>query len=323
MAIPSKDAPRWLPWWQAYRLWLKADCVDLSAAFAYHTLQSFFPALLIALSLVSRVLGRDRELLSQLLHLMALVLPEAAMPMFETTLLRFTSQGVGAGVLGVVLLMLTACNIYLTLQRGADRLWWNRPWGQRPLPWPSLVRRFVLLRLKAIVLLAFIALAVLLDQFVSTIRFMGSSALRGWLLEILPKPWGWFGSVSVGVDLSVSLVLSIGATLVFLWLLPSRRIPWRPLLPGALLAGVSITLLNLLLGRILFLLGLRFQTYGVVGGVLVLTLWVWLVGVILYYSQCLAVVLALRAPGGRSAPSPSGRLGWRRSGWTSEDPMRP
>jgi membrane protein len=181
----------------------------------------------------------------------------------------------------------------------------------------------VLLRLKAIVLLAFIALAILLDQFVSTIRFMGSSALRGWLLEILPQPWGWFGSVSVGVDLSVSLLLSIGATLVFLWLLPSRRIPWRPLLPGALLAGVSITLLNLLLGRTLFLLGLRFQTYGVVGGVLVLTLWVWLVGVILYYSQCLAVVLALQAPGGRSAPSLSGRRGWRRSGWTPEDPMRP
>jgi membrane protein len=86
---------------------------------------------------------------------------------------------------------------------------------------------------------------------------------------------------------------------------------------------VSITLLNLLLGRTLFLLGLRFQTYGIVGGVLVLTLWVWLVGVILYYSQCLAVVLALQAPRGRSAPSPSGRRGLCRSGWTPEDPMRP
>ena len=110
---------------------------------------------------------------------------------------------------------------------------------------------------------------------------------------------------------------------MFLWLLPSRRIPWRPLLPGALLAGVSITLLNLLLGRTLFLLGLRFQTYGVVGGVLVLTLWVWLVGVILYYGQCLSVVLALQDRGGRSTLPPSGRRGWRRSGWTPDDPMRP
>jgi membrane protein len=323
MAILLKNRWYGLAWWQAYRLWLKADCVDLSAAFAYHTLQSFFPALLIALSLVSRVLGRDRELLARLLDLVGLVLPEAAMPVFEATLSRFTSQGVGAGVLGVILLLLTACNIYLTLQRGADRLWWNRPWGQVALPWPRLVRRFVLLRLKAIALLAFMALAILVDQFVSTIRFLGSSALRDWLLTYLPTPWGWFGSVSIGVDLLVSLTLSIGATLVFLWLLPSRRIPWRHLVPGALIVGGATTLLNLLLGRTLYLLGLRFQTYGVVGGVLVLTLWVWLVGVILYYGQCLSVVLALQEPGGRSAPPRSGRRGWRRSGWTPDDPMRP
>ena len=35
-------------WW-AYRLWDRQDCIDLSAAFAYHSLQSFFPVLLIAL----------------------------------------------------------------------------------------------------------------------------------------------------------------------------------------------------------------------------------------------------------------------------------
>ena len=77
------------------------------------------------------------------------------------------------------------------------------------------------------------------------------------------------------------------------------------------------------MGRTLLLLGLRFQTYGVVGGVLVLTLWVWLVGVILYYGQCLSVVLALQKPGGRSAPSLRGLRVLRRSGWTPDDPMRP
>ena len=39
-------------------------------------------------------------------------------------------------------------------------------------------------------------------------------------------------------------------------------------------------------------LGNRYQAYGVIGGVLVLTLWVWLVGVILYFGQCLSVELA-------------------------------
>jgi len=50
-----------------------------------------------------------------------------------------------------------------------------------------------------------------------------------------------------------------------------------------------------MLGRILLTLGLRFQAYGLVGGVLVLTLWMWLLGVILYYGQCLSVVLSKRS----------------------------
>jgi membrane protein len=72
-----------------------------------------------------------------------------------------------------------------------------------------------------------------------------------------------------------------------------------------LLVGTALTLLNLLLGRSLVAMGLRFQAYGVVGAVLVLTLWVWLVGVILYFGQCLGVVLASRSAGGRSAPLPT------------------
>jgi len=90
------------------------------------------------------------------------------------------------------------------------------------------------------------------------------------------------------------LTLAVGASLFLLWVLPSRRIRWRPLLPGALLIGISLTFLNFALGRLLVALGVRFQAYGLVGGVLVLSLWVWLVGVILYYGQCLCVVLDRR-----------------------------
>jgi membrane protein len=288
------------PFWQAYRLWLRADCVDLSAAFAYHTLQSFFPALLIVLSLVSRLLGRDPELLERLMALVSRILPVSALPSFESTLERFTRQGVGAGILGLILLILSSSNIYLTLQRGADRLWWNRPFDFDGLTWQQVVVRFVALRLKALFLLFVVGLLIVLDQLISSLRFLGSTVIRSWLLERIPAPWLGFGSVSNGVDVGVSLLISFVAALVFLWLLPSRRIPLRPLLPAALLVSLSTTILNLILGRSLVLLGLRFQAYGVVGGVLALTLWIWLVGVILYYAQCLSVVLDRRSLGGHS-----------------------
>lgn len=290
--------------WGAYALWLRADCIDLSAAFAYHTLQSFFPALLIALAIASRVLGNDRELVERLLELVGRVLPASGVEMFAATLQRFTSQGSGAGVLGLLLLCLSASNIYLTLQRGADRIWWNRPFGFQDLPWRQLVRRYLLLRLKSLGLLLLLVLVIGLDQLISNLRLFGSSHLRAWVIATLPHSMQSLGSVSAGADLALSLLLAFSTSLLFLWLLPSRRISWRPLIPGALLLSVSLTLLNLLLARALLLLGVRFQAYGVVGGVLVLTLWIWLVGVLLYYAQCLSLVLSRRSLGGRSTLHP-------------------
>jgi membrane protein len=292
------------PFWDAYALWLRTDCIDLSAAFAYHTLQSFFPALLIALAIASRVLGNDRELLQRLLDLVAKVLPAPGVVLFDATLERFTNQGSGAGLLGLLLLGLSASNIYLTLQRGADRLWWNRPLGLENLPWPLVLRRFLVLRLKSLAMLLLLVLVIGMDQLISHLRFFGSRHLRLWLMGSLPRSLQGIGSVSAGVDLTLSFLLIFGASFLLLWFLPSRRIPWRPLIPAALLLSLSVTLLNLLLGRSLVALGQRFQAYGVVGGVLVLTLWVWLVGVILYYGQCLSVVLSRPAKGGRSTLSP-------------------
>ena len=255
------------------------------------------------MALASRLLGKDQELLERLVELVGQVLPEAMLPVFATTLDRFSRQGPGAGALGVLLLALNASNIYLTLQRGADRLWWNRPFGFDDLKPGQLVRRFLLLRLKAIALVLLIGPLLVMDQFISSVRFFGSSWLRNFIFESLPMRWTWFASVSYGVDLLLSLAVNFLASLLFLWLLPSRRVALRYLLPGSILVSVSATFLNLMLGRVLLTLGLRFQAYGLVGGILVLTLWMWLLGVILYYGQCLSVVLATRLHGGRSVLS--------------------
>jgi len=288
--------------WHSYLLWLRTDCIDLSAAFAYHTLQSFFPALLIGLSLASRWLGRDRDLLEQLLRLIGQIIPISFQPVVEETLTRFLRQGVGAGLLGFLLLAFSANNIYLSLQRGADRLWWNRPLDIESLTARQVVVRFVTLRLKALLLLLFVGPLIVLDQWISNIRLLSFGFVRSWIDPLLPAFLRAGVSVSLGIDISISLVIAILVSLALLWWLPSRRIPLAPLLPAAALAGSGITLLNLLLGRSLFALGLRFQAYGVVGCILLFTLWVWFLGAILYYGHCFAVVRSRRLHGRRSTP---------------------
>ncbi len=286
-----------LPYWRAYRLWLRLDCVDLSAAFAYHLLQSVFPILLIALAIAGRLLGQHLELQDRLIELADQALPDSAIPLLRSTFLRLTRQGLGAGLLGGVVLAMTASNAYLTLQRGADRIWWNRPTGFEGLSWHQLVRRYLFLRLKALGLVALCALLAVIDQLFSSMRLQGSTGLRSWAMSLLPEALRLQRPVSSGVDLLISLVLAFLASWVVLWLLPSRRIRLRPLVPGALLMSVALTTLSLVLGRVLVALGVRYQAYGVVGGVLLLSLWVWLVAAVLYYAQCLCIVLDRRRRG--------------------------
>lgn len=292
----------WRPLWSAGNLWLERNCIDLSAAFAYYTLQSFFPALLIILSVCSTLLGRNQELTVHILDQVAQVLPPANMPTFELILQRFMRQGFSAGLLGVVLLVVTGNNIYLTLQRGADRLALTMDSLEHRLSAKQLVVRFVALRLKAFSLLMLAALLLLIDQLFSNLRVFGFKVLHQWMLQLLPRSFHWIASISIGIDSLISLLTAFAVSLLYLWLLPSRRINPRHLLAPSLLVGSAILLLNLGLGRLIVTLGERFQAYGVVGGVLILTLWIWLVGVVLYYGQCLGVVLSRRSPsGGRSA----------------------
>jgi membrane protein len=287
--------------WRAYRLWLRFDCIDLSASFAFHTLQSFFPALLIVLAIASRFLGQDDLLLEHVRFLLGEIVPGEARPLFTDALARFLRQGFGAGIIGVFLLLLNANNIYLTLQRGADRIWWNRPSGLETLSWSGIVRRFILLRVKSLFILLLVGPLLIIDQIIGNIRVLGSIMLRDQLSEFLPPYYGWLGTFSAGADLMISNLLAFLSVIVLLWLLPSRRVPLRPLIPGALLISTVSTYLTLVLGRLLFLMGLRFQAYGVVGGILLLMLWLWLLGVILYFGQCLSAAIARSRHGGASA----------------------
>ena len=84
--------------WGACERWSKSDCIDLSAAFAYYTLQSFFPILLISLSIASWFLGKQEGLDQEIISIAAQILPPSVVELVETTLFklfhfRFRSDG--------------------------------------------------------------------------------------------------------------------------------------------------------------------------------------------------------------------------------------
>ena len=280
--------------WRAYERWSKCDCVDLSAAFAYYTLQSFFPILLISLSVASWFLGKQQGLDEQIITLAAQVLPPSVVGLVDSTLEKLVNQGFGAGILGAMFLMITAGNAYLTLQRGADRLWEDvLPVKSKPDPLKIQAFRFIRNRIEAFFVVLLVGFLMVIDQISANIRM-----IPGAVLEELANNTPWIENAMTKIP-----VLQVGQfmlpligfstmALLLQGLLPSRRVPLKPLIPGAFMIGTLLTILNLAVSRSILSLGSRFQAYGFIGGVLVLTLWVWMVGVIIYFGQCWSVVIA-------------------------------
>jgi len=280
--------------WGACERWSKSDCIDLSAAFAYYTLQSFFPILLISLSIASWFLGKQDGLDQQIISVAAQILPPSVVELVETTLFKLIDQGFGAGILGAMFLLFTAGNAYLSLQRGSDRLWEDElPSRRINSAWQEQASRFLRNRIEAFLVVFFIGFLMVLDQISANLRMIPTTVLEkisnssNFVSEFIIKlpllQVGQFALPLVGFSLMALLLQA---------LLPSRKVPLKPLIPGSILIGIGLTTLNLAVSKSILSLGTRFQAYGFIGGFLVLTLWVWLLGVILYFGQCWSVVIA-------------------------------
>ena len=280
--------------WGACERWSKSDCIDLSAAFAYYTLQSFFPILLISLSIASWFLGKQEGLDQQIISVAAQILPPSVVELVETTLFKLIDQGFGAGILGAMFLLFTAGNAYLSLQRGSDRLWEDElPSRRINSAWQEQASRFLRNRIEAFLIVFFIGFLMVLDQISANLRMIPTTVLENitnssnyfseFIIKLPLLQVGQFALPLVGFSLMALLLQA---------LLPSRKVPLRPLLPGSILIGIGLTTLNLAVSKSILSLGARFQAYGFIGGFLVLTLWVWLLGVILYFGQCWSVVIA-------------------------------
>ena len=293
-AVRRRSRFRWvlISLWRAGQRWVTHECVDLSAAFAYFALQSIFPLLLIAFSVVANVIGKA-DSLDYLFASLSPILPPAALELVETTLSGLVAQGFGAGLFGVAVLLVTASNAFLALQRGADRLWGEwMPSPDQSKSFSLQAMQFVRSRLEAFMIVLLLASLLLIEQLV--VGFVNCRK----------SCWQLFSNLHRNCQfLRTGPVTRFGQILfprffVVARAVASTRSPQssvlEALIPGSLLIGFSLTILNSVLSLSIVSLGNRYQAYGVISGVLVLTLWVWLVGLILYFGQCWSVELAMR-----------------------------
>ncbi|HKN48830.1 MAG TPA: YihY/virulence factor BrkB family protein [Actinomycetota bacterium] len=175
----------------------------LAALVAYYAFFSLFPLLLVFTTVLGFFLQHDLKRQASIIHTV-----RNNFPGLGESLQIGHLRGSGLGlVIGLVFALLAGIGVVQALQYAMDEVW-GVPKRRRP--------NFFISRLRAVIMLAILGVAMVAATAVSNL------------------PFGFLGS----------LLLNIGIVVVAFKVLTVADITWLDVLPGALVAGASLTLLQ-------------------------------------------------------------------------------
>ncbi len=290
--------------------WQRDDCLEIGAALAYYALFSLFPICLVILSVLGLVLGPETNPYQELLTLAHNILPAQSHAMVEEVLLAFNSGSIGAGLIGFGLLLLTASKIFEALGRNVQKIW--QPTRLSPLPTNvhQKIIQGIREKLFAFLLVLSSVLVILLSMLSSLAVTLVLSLLNHFqnLMSLYSIPW-WGLSIDNllvirGVQSSVSYFLLTAVIMGLFKILPGTRLYWSDIWPGAFLTTTLLMGLQTAVGLGMISLGAKFQTYGVIGNVMVLLLWIYLTFQIFFLGCEFTVVYTYLLGSRRQQPFP-------------------
>jgi membrane protein len=269
--LPSKPAQLLI---QTVLKWQKDKCLEMGAALAYYALFSLFPILLVLLSVLGFLLGPDTDAFSQIIIFVEGTLPPEALEIVQDTLLQLNQRSLRAGVVGFGLLFFTASSVFGALDRSVDRIWKAEEAENEGKDIRATAVAFIMKKLFAfglvlstaallfMSLLANIAIRVVLQIVMQLNQSVDFLQLDNLLIA---------RALQMG---SSVLTLSL-AVLLLLRFLPSTHTPWKDIWPGALLTAGLLLGLQQLVSNSVIEIGGQYQSYGVIGGVMILLLWIY------------------------------------------------
>jgi membrane protein len=228
------------------------------------------------LSLVGWLLGPKTDNYSQLLTLAKNALPPEPYQIVQETLLNLNQSSLGAGLIGFFLLLLTASKIFEALTRSVNKVWKLEP---RSVTQSGLKNQMIAF-LKDKVLAFLLVLSTVLVFLLS----MLSNLILQIVMEIINHfhsliPWLKLDDLLLfkSVQASISYLMIATVIMALFKVLPSCRITWQSVWLGALLTTLLLMLLQNFVSNGIIRIGESFQAYGVIGNVMVLLLWIYLI----------------------------------------------
>ncbi len=255
--------------------WNQNRCADMAAALAYYALFSLFPLLLVVLSVIASLLGPGSEGFQIIQQTISRTLPPDVHGLVLDTMTQLYQSRSGAGLVGLGLLLLSASTIFAILRNSVDHIWQLPNETRRRASIPRTMLALVMNRLFAFLLvlgtaiLLFIALVVniLVDVALRLVATLQENFPQV-QLDGLPLTQALQGGTSFFI-----LMLVLG---ILLKILPSARVAWKDLWLGTLLTALLLKGLQHLVSNSIISVGSQFVSYGVIGSVMILLVWIYL-----------------------------------------------
>lgn len=251
--------------------WLRHRGPRLGAALAYYAVFSLGPLLLIVIAVAGLFFGTD-AVRSSLVSQIQGLLGEAGSQAVEAMMKGTTSPASGwtAGAVGVGLLLVAALGVVIQLKEAVNTIWEVE--GERASGVWSYVRTYVI-SLAGILALGFLlTTSLVLSTAIAAITARMDMSAGGLLWQ--------------GLELAISLgVLTLLFGLMFKFF-PDAEVQWADVWPGALATALLFQIGKLAIGWYVATQGLE-STYGAVGSVIVLLIWVYYAAQIVLFGAAL------------------------------------
>jgi len=234
------------------------NAMSMGAALAFYSLLSMAPLLILVITLVGWVIGRDEAqqlLLIQLSGLLGDTGAEGVKTVLGAT--DTVREGLFATITSGVVLLVGATTVFGELQDDLNRIW------KCKAPASAGILGYLRMRLLSFGLIAVLGFLLLVSLVVSAaVSYMGAA---------------WFGG-NEAIGHALELIGSIALmTLLFAMtfkILPSKRIPWGDVVLGSLVTAVLFSIGKFLIGLYIGKSAIASQ-FGAAGTLVVVILWVY------------------------------------------------
>ena len=248
-------------------IWKAAQSPRMAAGLTYYTMLSLAPLMMIAIAIAGYFYGdavAQAELIDQVRSLANDSVANTVSGLIKNA--TRPNSGLLAGAISVAILLFGASGVFSQLYDTFNDIW-HVPYDSRAGFWFSLQKRLIGI---GMVLLAGALLvgALMLSSAITYLNTMFSGDMMAYWLNL--------------ADRSLSFLLMPLIFSMLFWFFPSTKVQWRDVWPAGLLTAAMVAG-----SRYIIELYLRFsstsEVYGAAGSLVVLLIWVYIIGMIVFY----------------------------------------